>query len=137
MSPRETPKVDFYRHLDAFERACCHKPKIANHSRDIEKPKFNWGENNKPKVIKYDEDGIIIPSQKIKDLRRKQFFNFISDFFEKFDRGDMKNKASPLIKFNEEEKEEWMKKYFKKYYMENEVLKDVEVRMKVDTDMAA
>ena len=60
----------------------------------------------------------------MKELRRKQFFNFISDFFEKIESGGLANKASDLTKFTEDEKEKWIKKYFKKYYMENLCLKD-------------
>jgi len=49
----------------------------------------------------------------------------------------MAGKASSLIHFNEEEKEKWIKRYFKKYFMENAVLKDEIVRMKIDTNQAA
>ena len=111
-------------------------PKVGDHFKP-EIKKYNWGQPKKQVKQKFDKDGIPVPSKKIKDLRRKQFFNFVSDFFEKFDRGDMQGKASSLISFNEEEKEQWIKKYFKKYFMENAVLKDEVVRMKIDTDMAA
>jgi len=73
----------------------------------------------------------------MKDLRRKQFFNFMSDFFEKFEQGNFSSKTTSLITFSEEEKEEWIKRYFKKYYMENKVLKEEIVEMKIDADAAA
>ena len=61
----------------------------------------------------------MVSQKKIKELRRKQFFNFLSDFFDKFDAGLMKDKVGPDFKFTEEEKERWLKKYFMKYFMED------------------
>lgn len=49
----------------------------------------------------------------------------------------MKAKVGKNFQFDEEEKEKWLKKYFKKYYMENQVLEDIVLRMKLDTDQAA
>jgi c-di-AMP phosphodiesterase-like protein len=72
----------------------------------------------------------------MKDLRRRQFFNFLADFFEKIDSGHLRNKPKELLTFTEEEKMEWTKKFFKKYYMENAVLKDEVQRLKVDTNMS-
>ena len=57
--------------------------------------------------------------RKIKELRRKQFFNFLVDFFDKFEAGEMKYKLGKNVKFTPEEKQKWLKKYFMKYFMEN------------------
>lgn len=71
----------------------------------------------------------------MRELRRKQFFSFLADFFDKEEKGHFANKT--IHRFTPEEKEEWIKKYFKKYYMENMVLKEEKVRLKIDTDMAS
>ena len=57
--------------------------------------------------------------RKIKELRRKQFFNFLADFFDKFEAGHMSSKVGNNFKFEEEEKERWLKRYFMKYYVED------------------
>lgn len=57
--------------------------------------------------------------RKIKELRRKQFFNFLADFFDKFEAGTMSSKVGKNFKFDEEEKEKWLKRYFMKYYVED------------------
>jgi|TARA_B110000285_G_C15051072_1_gene577017 hypothetical protein len=49
----------------------------------------------------------------------------------------MSAKVGKNYSFTEEEKEKWLHKYFNKYYMENQELEDVVVRMKLDTDQAA
>ena len=49
----------------------------------------------------------------------------------------MGNKPSEVLKFTEEEKKEWVRKYFKRYYMENAALKEETKRLKVDTNLAA
>jgi hypothetical protein len=49
----------------------------------------------------------------------------------------MSAKVGKNFAFTEEEKEKWLDKYFKKYYMENQELDDITVRMKLDTDQAA
>ena len=49
----------------------------------------------------------------------------------------MSAKAGDLINFDEGEKEAWIKTYFKKYYMEHQVLKEQTVRLKIDIDQAA
>ena len=121
-----------------FHRRCCSRMRITNHQRPVLKAKVRWGEEKKEDgEIKRDKNGVIIPSKKMKELRRKQFFNFISDFFEKIESGGLANKQNELIQFNDEEKEAWIKKYFKKYYMESLVLEDKEYKLKVDTDKAA
>lgn len=72
----------------------------------------------------------------MKNQRRKQFFNFINDFFEKIDNGTIENKPADFVNFTEEERKEWVRKYFKKYYMENAALRDETVRLKIDTNLA-
>ena len=49
-------------------------------------------------------------------MRSQQFWNFFADFFHKFEKGNMKNKVDKSYKFTEEEKQEWLERYFKKYY---------------------
>lgn len=64
--------------------------------------------------------------------------NFFADFFYKFENGTMKNKVDKSYKFTEEEKKEWLDRYFKKYYEEDngEVEKEKFVRVKVDGTLA-
>ena len=105
-----------------FKRHCCHEIKLTDHIKPEKQPKVPWARNdyqifslqNKKKNQK---EGAL--SAKVKDLRRKQFFNFLADFFDKFEAGHMKGKVGAGFKFDDEEKERWLKKYFKKYYMEN------------------
>ena len=123
-----------------FRRACCHEIKLVDHNKPEKEPKIPWARNeyqvfslkNKRKNSK---EGQL--SAKVKDLRRKQFFNFLADFFDKFEAGQMKGKVGNNFKFDDEEKEKWLKKYFKKYYMENQVVEDIVVKLKLDTDQAA
>lgn len=42
--------------------------------------------------------------RKIKELRRKQFFNFLVDFYDKFEAGEMKDKVGKTMVFSPEEK---------------------------------
>ena len=49
----------------------------------------------------------------------------------------MSAKVGKNFAFTEAEKEKWLQKYFKKYYMENLELEDLVVKMKLDTDQAA
>ena len=113
--------------------------KISDHQKPVKEPKVPWARNDYQVFSlqngKKANPGAI--SDKIKDLRRKQFFNFLADFFDKFEAGHMKGKVGKNYKFDDEEKEKWLKKYFKKYYMENQVVEDIVVRMKLDTDQAA
>lgn len=48
----------------------------------------------------------------------------------------MKHKVGENCKFSDEEKEAWIMKYFKKYYMENAVYPEQKVRMKIDKSNA-
>ena len=75
----------------------------------------------------------MVSDRKIKELRRKQFFNFLADFFDKFDAGVMKDKVGPDFKFTEEERERWLKKYFMKYFMEDMKI-EPPVKQKPDDD---
>lgn len=51
------------------------------------------------------------------DLRRKQFLQFFTEFFDKFDEKTA-GKNTYGFTFSDEEKEQLLKKYFKKYYNE-------------------
>jgi len=67
----------------------------------------------------------------VKELKRKQFFNFLADFFDKLESGKMTQKVGKDFKFTEEEKEQWLKKYFMKYFMETTEPTVEMVRIKV------
>lgn len=64
--------------------------------------------------------------------------NFFADFFYKFENGTMKNKVDKSYKFTETEKQEWLDRYFKKYYDEENGVLDKEkfVKVKVDRTLA-
>lgn len=108
-----------------------------NHHKSLDS-KIVWPDpkNMKNHVLKRDAEGAIIPTEAMKNQRRRQFLNFLNDFFEKIENGQLKNLQPELLKFTDAEKKDWVRKYFKKYYMENAVLRDETFRLKVDTDLA-
>lgn len=69
-------------------------------------------------------------------MKKKQFFQFIADFFDKYDDGHFSHNTS--IKFTEAEKEKWIKKYFLKYFSNQvEPLTEkirINTSLKMDTD---
>ena len=130
--PKFKDDDDFLPDADYYSRKCCKLRPIISHNRELETNKHKWGE---PKPVSTKKTGEL--DEKIKGLRRKQFFNFIADFYEKFENGELKGKAGNMKPFTPEEKERQIKKYFKKYYMENAVQKPVKMKFKVDTDQAA
>ena len=73
---------------------------------------------------------------KLRELRRKQFFNFLADFFDKLDAGNMDGKVSKAFKFDPEEREKWLKRYFMKYFMEVDGRNPEMVSVKVDQSVA-
>ena len=54
----------------------------------------------------------------MKELKRRQFLSFFTDFFEKYKQGSPKFDATGL-RFQDKEQARLLDKYFKKYYMEN------------------
>ena len=54
----------------------------------------------------------------MKELKRRQFLAFFTDFFEKHKEGNAKYESTGF-RFKESEKAKLLDKYFKKYYMEN------------------
>lgn len=119
--------------LEKIIRRCCRQHRIIDHNRPLWNPKYQWGEFGHDQKGKRFEK---MNKERIKELRRKQFFSFFADFFDKLEQGSMlKNLRG--TNFTDEEKEEWIKTYFKRYYMENLVLKEEVVKLKVDTAMAA
>ena len=54
----------------------------------------------------------------MKELKRRQFLSFFTDFFEKYKKGSPKFDSSG-IRFQDKEQARLLDKYFKKYYMEN------------------
>ena len=94
-----------------FERKCCKKKKLTDHTKPEWSLGYEWvkhdfkvpglGKNSGPDVMSEEQE---VSMRKIKDLRRKQFFNFLKDFFEKFEAGEMKYKLGKNVKFTPEEK---------------------------------
>lgn len=57
----------------------------------------------------------------------------MADFFDKFEAGHMSSKVGPNFKFDQEEKEKWLKRYFMKYYVEDQgSIPEKMVRLKID-----
>jgi hypothetical protein len=85
--------------------------KISDHCKPAWQPKFKWARNDyqifslQNKKQKKKEAGL---DDRIKVLRRKQFFNFLADFFDKLEDGQMKAKVGKNFAFSEEEKEKWL-----------------------------
>ena len=87
----ESEGSDFLRQ-DHFRRGCCHQAKITDHQRPDWQPKFKWARNDyqvfslqtKKQKKESQEKGL---GERIKVLRRKQFFNFLADFFDKLEDG--------------------------------------------------
>lgn len=75
-------------------RRCCRKERVCSHNQEI-RPKVKWP---KPvhQEIKRDKQGNIIPTKKMKEMRRRQFYNFLNDFFEKARSGHFKNYQKEL-----------------------------------------
>ena len=55
--------------------------------------------------------------ERLKEIRRRQFFNFFADFYDKYEQGNMGIKSNFV--FSDEEKETNLKKYFKKFYRDD------------------
>ena len=121
-----------------MHRQCCRKIKVSNHTRPEWKPNFKWERTDYiiPGLQKKGKQSAteMVSQRKIKELRRKQFFNFLADFFDKFDAGLMKDKVGPDFKFSEEERERWLKKYFMKYFMEDMKAEPVQQKIVLDGD---
>jgi hypothetical protein len=115
---------EFLRRGPQFHRRCCREERVNDHSKPEWKPKFKWertdflipGLNRKLDSKAKKPVGVA----KMKELRRKQFFNFLADFFDKLESGKMDGKVGKEYKFDAEEKEKWMKRYFMKYFIEDE-----------------
>ena len=56
----------------------------------------------------------------MKELKRRQFLSFFTDFFESHKKGSSKFDSSGF-KFKDSDKARLLDKYFKKYYMENKM----------------
>lgn len=76
-----------------------------------------------------------ISSDKIKEIRRRQFFNFFADFYDKYENGGFGKDLN--YTFTDEEKEQNLKKYFKRYYKDDLFLPTVIVDMPITCDIAA
>ena len=60
----------------------------------------------------------------------------MADFFDKLDAGNMDGKVSKEFKFDPEEREKWLKRYFMKYFMELDGRAPEMVSVKVDQSVA-
>ncbi|CDW86371.1 UNKNOWN [Stylonychia lemnae] len=80
-----------------------------------------------------DDQGL--DKEKIKEIRRRQFFNFFADFYDKYERGAFGKDLS--YHFSDEEKEKNLKRYFKKYYRDDLFLPSVVVDIPIECNMAA
>lgn len=124
-----------------INRPCCGQVKMSNHTRPEWKPNFKWERTDYiiPGLAKKGQKSAteMVSMRKIKELRRKQFFNFLADFFDKFDAGLMKDKVGPDFKFTEEERERWLKKYFMKYFMEDMKAEPVKQKTAEEDNAAA
>jgi hypothetical protein len=102
------------------------------------KPKFKWERTDfiipglNKKLDREAKLKNVVGQAKLRELRRKQFFNFLADFFDKLDSGSMGNKVGKEFKFDTEEKEKWLKRYFMKYFMEGDGRPPEMVSIKVD-----
>jgi hypothetical protein len=57
----------------------------------------------------------------------------LADFFDKFDAGNMDGKVGKAFKFDADEREKWLKRYFMKYFMENDGRPAETVTIKIDS----
>lgn len=99
-----------------FERHCCKRRVMSDHTKPEWSLGFEWARQDfkVPNLIKKAAPGATtqpttreqeVSLRKVKELRRKQFFNFLVDFFDKFEAGEMKYKVPKKMKFTPEEKE--------------------------------
>eukprot|EP00347_Sterkiella_histriomuscorum_P003119 403365517 len=68
-------------------------------------------------------------SEKLKEVRRRQFFNFFADFYDKYEGGAFSKDLN--FNFSDEEKEANLKCYFKKYYKDDQFLPSVLVELPI------
>ena len=76
-----------------------------------------------------------LTTQKLKEVRRRQFFNFFADFYDKYEQGAFG--LNQTFTFSDEEKESNLKKYFKQYYNEDLYLPTKIVELPLTCDIAA
>lgn len=72
---------------------------------------------------------------KIKTCRRKQFFSFFTDFYDKLEEGKIKPGSG--LTFSEQEKTEKLKTNFKKFYKDDLFMPTEVVDIPVSCDAAA
>ena len=88
-------------------------------------------DHNNPKTGIFDDEVGALSKHQMKEIKRRQFLAFFTDFFENYKEGNAKFESTGY-RFQEKEKARLIDKYYKKYYQENRMpkTKTVQVGMK-------
>lgn len=77
----------------------------------------------------------MLDKNRLQEIRRRQFFNFFADFYDKYERGAFGKDLN--YEFRDKEKKQNLKKYFKKYHRDDLFLPTVVVDIPIECDIAA
>ena len=76
-----------------------------------------------------------LTNKRVREIRRRQFFNFFADFYDKYE--DAKMRQDDSFTFTNKEKEQSLKSYFKKYYRDDRFLPTVIKNIPLACDIAS